>query len=271
MSICNVKEDNGFVKLYNEENRQIFAYGLSGYRKYLGFTNNYFIIKDGGTIQTLDEKGKKIGNLGFSKYHKFEGMAGNNFKVRDGNWIKIYNIECKLVSTVGDKRKNENTKETPEQENIPSNNKRYKFTRPYEIGRLKDIVSTFEGLLFFIIKLIWINIINIILIICIKLLLNLIDINILDEIIKMYIFKFNIYHYIIQFFIFPMIINILYSISWEDVYVDYGVYTYFKINNSMFMKSILFLIKLNVINIIKYTVKTYLILNIILALVIAIL
>ena len=115
MALCFAKEENGFVKFYDERNMVISSatYGLSGYKKFLGHTDTYFVIQDGSVIRTFDENKKQLGTaIPCIKPKTFEGIAGNNIHIQvDASWIWIYDKYGKRVGTVSSKRKinNENT------------------------------------------------------------------------------------------------------------------------------------------------------------------
>lgn len=92
--ISDVHIDNGYLCVYDENDKKISYLTSGSFDKLLGFSSEFFVVLDNGYIATFDKNCKKLGYISGSS-NKFISATGSTFIVESNGYKNKYDKYCK--------------------------------------------------------------------------------------------------------------------------------------------------------------------------------
>jgi hypothetical protein len=101
--IIDMRQKGRYLQVLDQNGKKISELYITDSMKYLGFSDEFFLIKKGNYFQTYDLRSKKLGELYISSTMEYRNIVGSVFNVKKGSYIQTYNKSCRKIGEYYDR------------------------------------------------------------------------------------------------------------------------------------------------------------------------
>ncbi len=96
--ISDVQQSGEYIKVYGESGNKISEMRMTSDMEFLGFGNDFFVVKHASYIETYNQNAKEITEKQFPSDCYFKSTSGNSINFKHGTYIETYDKNLKKVS-----------------------------------------------------------------------------------------------------------------------------------------------------------------------------
>ncbi|HOX77014.1 MAG TPA: hypothetical protein PLW31_03155 [Bacteroidales bacterium] len=94
--IRSVIQYDSVLVVLDENGNRTGTLPISG-AEYLGYANNYIVLRYGNMIVTVDENQRQLGNIVLPGDYVITGITNNGFLARTGRILQVYDPYCNHI------------------------------------------------------------------------------------------------------------------------------------------------------------------------------